>query len=478
MAPPCVCPQCINLLVNTLKRARLRSPTTDSLAFHFYINLQVMSEIDTDKRAKLSEELLECTRPAAESIACRLALFGTCGELWADNSFIKMQFANAGDIGKQLLTKMETMEKDGWHFGPMSVQDPGSKSCIIPEKISFNNPKLEKLVNSGIKRTTIISSNLSMLTGVGAICNDVGRVVGYNNVASIASTLTGCFANVSSPAKTTVESVAHEIGHHDGIAKLYSLKQTDRFTKQEATDYAKRCIISEGRAHLTQATFAEAANVKSHNASMIKNHALNGTLGEFIHSRYKHDPAYAELKLLSGSDCNKAVNEHLEECFGKELLDPSTKKLTIKDINSGFGKEIGKIRLDSQLLAKMQNRAYSELESSKLLNQIDSLSKSLHNPLIGRVAQGLAGAGTLWTIGDLGSAFAEGPRNGAGRIASIATNWLGWEIGGALGSLPGRLIPKQASIAVLVGSFIGSTLAAEFIGIDLEQTIKRSNGST
>lgn len=429
-------------------------------------------KLDKDElNQQLEEGLLASTLPGAESIACRMALFGACGELWADNSFIKDQFKKSGDIGQQLLTKMNAMENDGWHFGQMSVQDPGPKGCIIPEKVTLKNKDLEFIVNHAIKRSTILSSNISNLLSTAGICNDIGRVVSYNNVSSIASSLTGSFASVSSPAKITAETVAHEISHHDGIAKLYSQRQVDKFTRQEAVDYAKRCIISEARAHLVQASFAESAKIKDDVATTIKQQAHKGTLGEWIHSQYKHQPAYPELKLLSGSDCNKAVNEHFEEHFGKNLFDPNN-KLSIKDINAGVGKQIGSISLDTQLLAKMQNPALSELRSNHLLQSLEKLSHSPHSQLIGRSTQAIAGLGLVWTVSDLGYAFSEGPRSGAARMAGTATNWLGWELGGAIAALPARLIGKKVAMASFAGSLLGSMLSNEFIVRDLELAIK------
>jgi hypothetical protein len=148
-----------------------------------------------------SHALTESRDAYFRGLTARVAYLVVTGKLVLDNSTRINHLKGSGPVGEQSLTRLSTLQRNGWSFGALTYNDPFWR---------LNNVGPVKCL---ARMTTLGGYNWPVFEGT-----PVKRVT-YNRTLLNLAAMLGQGYGASTPGKNAATIMAHEIAHSDGILR-------------------------------------------------------------------------------------------------------------------------------------------------------------------------------------------------------------------------------------------------------------------
>ena len=392
-----------------------------------------------------------------EAWGAKAAYLGSLGRLVPTKDALKAELLKAGDIGEQLVKKMNLMEKQGWAIGNAFLYFPEPKAGWAQVLADSNENR--KIGSASAKIAVSLATLGSLLPG--ASMADTWKFVRlHGNNAMIWSLGLGS-VHGQDPIKLMAPFLGHEISHNDGIPKALTPTKINSLNREERLSYAKRLMLTEARAHLVESAIYERLKTKSYGVCDLKQLVKEGKLGSHIWNRYNRTDIYKALDMITPGEADDLVSDYFSRHFG-ELIDPKTGTYRKIDINAGLDEQIGHTQFDDQLMEKMKKVDYTHVPSA-----LSGMRK-----IAVRGGQALLGGAALIATADLVHGFSKGADVGLSKVARSYSSLAGYEVGSALvGSVFKKNILANAGSALL-GGVVGSWITDESVGSKVEQKSK------
>ncbi len=423
------------------------------------------------KDASKEKPYSHLTYPALDAFAVRTAYYGATGRLFPDMQQIKSVMSELGPAGKATLERMNVLEQHGFKFGPMQAGDayankvyPGAKG-FLPRNF--------------------------MLAGY----NDEGaKAIKHNGTLGAIYTALG----ISNGAdRDAAGKYVHELGHNEFKSSY------DTFQK----DPAARAKFE--RAFTATGELGEAA--RRHPGMMLREelNALSAQMAanENPSLRYKLFPQLKGLNnlVIEQSFKNGAIGGYVQSNWPYEGLKPKYLP-TVEAINMGTALDVelnrgglyqnGRFNSLSAEAAAERIRKLTNADKILFAGALDkadeagAMSRFFSNPesrrFLLRSGQTLGAFGVAATMTDVGGAFQYSEGAGYGRVADVATNYAGFEVGMSLGTHLGsiaagllkRRMPVLSAIVTPVigfgGGIVGAQVAHETVGKRLDGVVRNA----
>jgi hypothetical protein len=380
---------------------------------------------------------------ALSAVSARLAYFGVTDQLHVDHFTMRKGLGRLDTpVAKQLVGVMDDLVANDWQF---------------------------------VKE--------SSLSTQGGSYNQFSRQLRYTERWALPGYLFG-----QSPVKRALAyPFAHELGHHKPPLSYYADPKTPA-----GEIMAKRYLLAEAKAMLTEVHISDALRVTPHPLTQARKTALgNGTLGTQILSDHAFNTEALRRpdvpRAVQESSANRLVNTYLEETYGRNLVDPSTGKVRPFDFKAGINApHIAEIADDGLFRSELVKEGnYKEIRKEPLFDQRSKLGKlsllgETHTGSVFMRGAKAAGAiGGMLMVTDVVGAFQESSRAGFGRIGKLATEIGGFEAGTAIGTAGSLKVlakfPKAQLVATLGTGVLGAYGAGEYVGQYVETMIKGSS---
>jgi hypothetical protein len=388
--------------------------------------------------------------PLLNAFMARVAVRGVKGELFVTNSNVENVLAKSGPVGEQVLDRLRLMEQRGWSYGPMLPLGDPYLSAVHP-----GNP----LAQVG-KYSALGGYNVSELPNTTSM-----RRIGYNNALHLVSNAFIPHGNAS-PLTRIAGTVAHEVGHYDGMPLSYE-PHLNTLTGPQKKIIAQRLLQTETNAVLTQLHIADVNKAFHPDLEGFRAGLRNGTFGERLRANWTGPgvpPMYRTLDLLTPAEANATVNEHIARNYG-DVIDKKG-RVGVFDLNKVTGQYAGVLPEDEAILARMaENR--SGVKAPQLVGDLGG-----KGVFMSRSLQALGGLGLAWTVSDIGNSFNDSTGSGFGKIGRIGVQYAGAEVGSMFGAKMGMRLAmtslgkgKLGLITMPLSTIFGGMVGA--IGADI-----------
>lgn len=403
--------------------------------------------------------------PWAAALGGRIAYLGLSGSLIPTNAALKDELLKAGDIGEQLVKKMNQMEKGGWSIGNTFLYFPEPKAGwgqAFVDNFEQLSDLEKKCVNFKYRTLMTLASPITNFF-LGGAANDRLKVVCFSGLRySLQSILSGS-VHGANPLGLTAPVLAHELSHNDGIPVSFEAKQLVLLTNNERRVLAERLLKTEARAHLVQSAVADALKTPSFSSTRLKPLIIQGSLGSDLFKSYNGaTPGFKSFELLNEKQADALVEEYFSRHFGDNLVDLKTGKYRNFNIHAGLAEKIGSTQFDDELLSKMNKTNFSTAVPKY----------GLLNKLVSRGGQAVLGLSAFATGADLVNGYRSGIDTGTSQVVRSGTSLIGFEIGSAL---LGKMFTHGTFIKLcgtVLGGVIGSDVMDKIAGKAVEQTTK------
>lgn len=401
------------------------------------------------------------SNPIANLFGVRILKRGLEGTLFATNGAIESTLAGSGHVGTQLLDRLDLMKARGWTWGPqLPIGDP-YLTASTPNPIS----RLGRYFAIG-------GSNVSEYNGVPM------RRLSYNNVSHLIGNAFMSHGNAS-PLTRIASTVAHELGHYDGIPLSYV---PDELSLPQQKILASRLLETETNAVLAQLHITDVNKAFHPDVELFRPGLVDGTFGSRLRANWTNPgtpPLYKTLNLLTAAEADAVVNTHILNNYGGVI--DAKGRVGQFDLASVYGKYTGELPKDAEILAKMGQ--YTEGAKPPSIGFLGQWGQTRSGRMFGRGLQGLAAAGIAYQMLDITQAFQISTGTGVGRVGRIGSQFIGGEIGSVVGSEAGMKLALTAlgrgklgmlvvPLSTIFGSITGAVAADHLVGIDLENLIR------
>ncbi|MDZ4836703.1 MAG: hypothetical protein SGJ27_23230 [Candidatus Melainabacteria bacterium] len=405
------------------------------------------AEQDSSKRDASKNGMLDTTKSLIRSapmldhslsaISARVAYFGVTDQLHVDQYTMRKSLERMkSPVAKQLVDVMDDLVAKDWQI----LKEP-------------------------------------LLSSSGGSYNEFSRRLWYSERFALPGYLLG-----QSPVKRALSyPFSHELGHHKP-SLCYSVDSP----AADAETMAKRHLLGEAKAMLTEIHITEELKVPPHSNTLARKTALsNGSLGAQI--LIDHAQVTSALrnplapKAVQDSNVNRMVNSYLEETFGRNLIDPETGKVRPFDLKAGInGPVIAELAEDPSfryLTSKYKElRNEPDVEHRSRLGRFFKAGETKTGSIMMRGLKGAGAVGGMLMVTDVYGAFQDSSAAGFGRIGKLATEVAGFEAGTASGTAASLKLlskhPKTRIITSLGAGLSGAYGAGEYIGKHVETMIK------
>lgn len=403
------------------------------------------------------------SNPVNNLFAARILKRGLEGTLFATNGAIESTLANSGSVGTQLLDRLDLMQARGWSWGPqLPIGDP-YLTASTPNPIA----RLGRYFAIG-------GTNVNEFNGIPL------RRITYNNISHMLGNSFMAHGNAS-PLTRVTSTVAHEIGHYDGIPLDYL---PDELSHPQQRILAARLLETETNAVLTQLHITDVNKAFHPDVELFRPGLIDGTFGSRLRANWTNPgapPMYKTLNLLTPAEADAVVNSHILNNYGGVI--DAKGRVGSFDLASVYGKYSGELPKDAEILAKVGK--YTEGTKPPKVSFLGEWGQTRSGKWFGRGLQGLAAAGIAYQLLDVTEAFQVSTGTGVGRMGRIGTQYLGGEIGSVVGSEIGMKLALTAlgrgklgmlvvPLSTIFGSMTGAVAADQIVGVDLENFIRTS----
>ena len=401
--------------------------------------------------------------PLMNAFVVRTVQRGLAGTLFATNSNIEGMLAKSGPVGQDLLERLDLMKQRGWTYGAqLPIGDP-YLTASTPNPITRFGRYL-----------AIGGSNVSEYNGAPF------RRISYNNFSHLLGNAFMSHGNAS-PLTRVTSTVAHELGHYDGIPLSYQNFATELDLPQQRI-LATRLLETETNAVLTQLHIADANKAFHPDLETFRPGLRDGTFGARLRANWTSPgapPLYQTLKLLTPEDANRVVQSHIARNYGG-IIDVNG-KVGAFDLAGVYGKYTGELPRDAAILANMAK--YSEGVKPPAVPFFSHMSGTTTGRMLGRGLQAAGVLGIAYSVTEVGNAFNESPGSGVGKIGRIGLQFGGAEVGSIFGAklgmklaltsiARGKLGLLVVPLSTIFGSMVGVTSADLIAGDTVEQSLK------
>ncbi len=405
--------------------------------------------------------------PTLNAMAVRAAYFGIQGRLLPSLEQIQGAMNRSGPIGAAAVERMENLAKLGWEFGPILPSDP-----FVASESSATLGRIGKMLS------------------LGGYNDARSGKIAFNALGSMMNTISG----ISSGADVDVANkYIHELAHGkysagyqlcegpaSAIEALHSLPHAAQvehgnlMVQEELRAISAQSIANLSRQSPFSALLPQSKGLANYT---LESSLRTGETGSLVKGVWN----YEGTKYLSVSEANLAGRSYVQNNYGT-LFNNGRVNLEAKQ---AIAAEIRALPLDapgalkSPLLAQEASAPLLKESSAALVAKSaeTAFSAPQYFKYVSNAGQGLAAVTALVAIADLRGQFNRSAGSGFGRIASVGSDWIGFEGGLAAGTWVGeaatnlliKVNPKLAMFALPVISMASGLAASQVVHDKISQ---------